>query len=462
MRSSHQSVRTTLVVLCVLVGVVLAGAVTVGPALASSGNSDDPASGSSATDLTSTTAEVSVLDHPDTVPADGQFELTVETIASAGTVVEFEFDTDVALSSSEAVSIEDDRVEFLDITASNSTYTITVDVLGGDDGDMGTISAWVNAESEADAATVETSTVTLDAEAIDRVALEPTETTTIGVGEEVQFTATAYTAFDDPIESNTTAFSWENATADGLFSQTSPGTYEVTATFDGTQSAPTTVIVEDSADDDDDNGGAGGGGSGGGSGAGGGSGGDTGGSDGGSDPEAGDDSEELPGIDDFADSETANVSVDTTSLSVSPSTVETGQDVQITIPLENTGAEFSQETVSVRAAGEVLVSDQVRLSAVSVRDVVLTHRFTEPGEYELSVDVTSVSDTPTSIGSVTVEEASDATESETVGDQIDTDTVSADDQSDSEPAFEDEVPGFGVGITLVSLLVSLIVLARRS
>lgn len=49
----------------------------------------------------------------------------------------------------------------------------------------------------------------------------------------------------------------------------------------------------------------------------------------------------------------------------------------------------------------------------------------------------------------------------TVDDQADTDTDSADDQSASGSAFEDEVPGFGVGITLVSLLVSLVVLIRR-
>ncbi len=92
------------------------------------------------------------LEHPANVSPDGRFNVTVETEDSAGTIVEFDpSGFDVELASDDAVTVENNRVEFLDVTAGNSTYTITADVIGGSDGDTGDIAAWTNAEQRAEA-----------------------------------------------------------------------------------------------------------------------------------------------------------------------------------------------------------------------------------------------------------------------------------------------------------------------
>lgn len=96
--------------------------------------------------------EVVAVSHPPTVSPDGEFEVVVETEHSAGTVVAFDTDAfAVNLSSDDAVTAEDNRVEFLDPTATDSTYTIDVDVDGGTESDVGNITAWVN-EAGRDAA----------------------------------------------------------------------------------------------------------------------------------------------------------------------------------------------------------------------------------------------------------------------------------------------------------------------
>ena len=103
------------------------------------------------------------LDHPESVPDDGQFDVTVETANSAGTVVEFDTDdTTIDVSSEDAVQIVENRVEFLDTSAGDSAYTITVDVSDTDtDGEID-IAAWVNAELREDADDEATGTVAID------------------------------------------------------------------------------------------------------------------------------------------------------------------------------------------------------------------------------------------------------------------------------------------------------------
>ena len=103
------------------------------------------------------------LDHPESVPDDGQFDVTVETANSAGTVVEFDTDdTTIDVSSEDAVQIVENRVEFLDTSAGDSAYTITVDVSDTDtDGEID-IATWVNAELREDADDEATGTVAID------------------------------------------------------------------------------------------------------------------------------------------------------------------------------------------------------------------------------------------------------------------------------------------------------------
>ena len=92
--------------------------------------------------------EVTSLEHQNTVRPSGEFTVTVETRNSAATVVEFSPDGfDVELSSDDAVSIEENRVEFVDTSSGDSVYEIDVNVIGGSSGGTAEIEAWVNAEN---------------------------------------------------------------------------------------------------------------------------------------------------------------------------------------------------------------------------------------------------------------------------------------------------------------------------
>lgn len=112
---------------------------------------------------TDTPGAVESLEHPETIPSDGQFQVTVETVESAGTVVEIDPDGfDVELASDDAVRIDDGRAEFVDVNAGNSTYTLNVSVSGGKDGDTADIDAWVNGQTRTDAEDTASSTVTVE------------------------------------------------------------------------------------------------------------------------------------------------------------------------------------------------------------------------------------------------------------------------------------------------------------
>lgn len=119
---------------------------------------------SSTATLTDTDGTVVSLDHPETVSPDGGFEVVVETTASAGTVLAVDpdgFAVNVSTDAADAVRITAERIEFLDVSAGGSTYTIAVDVDGGTNGDTAAITAWVNAETQADADATATSSIEL-------------------------------------------------------------------------------------------------------------------------------------------------------------------------------------------------------------------------------------------------------------------------------------------------------------
>lgn len=139
--------RSTLLLVSVALLIVLtAGVMSIPVAAESTGTEAEP-------------DEIEV-DHPDAVGSDGEFEITVQTINSAGTVVEIEPNGfDVELISDAAVQIDDNRVEFLDPAVDNSSYTIIVDVEGGTANDTVEIVTWMNAEHQEAAAHVTTSSV---------------------------------------------------------------------------------------------------------------------------------------------------------------------------------------------------------------------------------------------------------------------------------------------------------------
>ena len=106
-------------------------------------------------------ATISSIDHDQTVAPDGSFEITVETTDSAGTTVVVEPEGfDLSLSS-ESGTVDDNEVQFLDVSADDSTHTVTVSIIGGEDGASAEIAAWVNADERGDADDVATSTISV-------------------------------------------------------------------------------------------------------------------------------------------------------------------------------------------------------------------------------------------------------------------------------------------------------------
>ena len=137
----------TLVVVLLVVGIGALGW-AVQPGVAT-----QPPAGSEAT--------VVSIDHDETVPPDGSFEITVETSNSAGTTVAVEptgFDVDI---SSDSGTVDGNQIRFLDVSGGDSTHTVTVDIIGGEDGASAEIAAWVNAGDRSDADDVATSTINL-------------------------------------------------------------------------------------------------------------------------------------------------------------------------------------------------------------------------------------------------------------------------------------------------------------
>lgn len=102
------------------------------------------------------------LTHPEPVSVDEEFEISVETTDSIGTVVEVDTeDFNIALNSEseEKVDTGDNRIEFLDPHANESNYTVSVEVEDSTTGDSAEIVAWVDAEDQTDAETVSTSKI---------------------------------------------------------------------------------------------------------------------------------------------------------------------------------------------------------------------------------------------------------------------------------------------------------------
>jgi len=91
-----------------------------------------------------------------------------------------------------------------------------------------------------------TAETTLDVEIgdVDYVEIEPKEEVTVSAGEELEFDAWAYDEQGNLITDYFAEFVWENTTSMGVFIEGDTGKYEVTASYDGVTSEPTTVTVE--------------------------------------------------------------------------------------------------------------------------------------------------------------------------------------------------------------------------
>lgn len=79
---------------------------------------------------------------------------------------------------------------------------------------------------------------------IETVAISPSENQTITAGEIVDFNASAYDEYGNMISDDDAEFTWENTNSTGIFSLTTVGVYNVTATYEGIESTAITVTVE--------------------------------------------------------------------------------------------------------------------------------------------------------------------------------------------------------------------------
>lgn len=99
------------------------------------------------------------ISHEQTVDSGGSAEITVKTSNSAGTTLTVEPEGfQVELSSSDG-RIENNRVQFLDVSNGDSTHTVEVNIVGGENGDTAKITSWVNADDKTGATDVSMSTI---------------------------------------------------------------------------------------------------------------------------------------------------------------------------------------------------------------------------------------------------------------------------------------------------------------
>ncbi|MFW6064792.1 MAG: InlB B-repeat-containing protein [Candidatus Natronoplasma sp.] len=90
--------------------------------------------------------------------------------------------------------------------------------------------------------TSENTTVAVEPADVDYVEIDPEEDQVIEAGDEVVFKAEAFDAYDNSITDDYRDFEWENASR-GVFYLETVGEYNVTATYEGVTSEPTTVRV---------------------------------------------------------------------------------------------------------------------------------------------------------------------------------------------------------------------------
>ncbi len=140
---------------------------------------------------------------------------------------------------------------------------------------------------------------------------------------------------------------------------------------------------------------------------------------------------------------------------VGTTAAETGETVTFTLGLSNAGGAAAAETVTVMANGEAIAETDVRLVSGSDTLVELDYVFTEPGEYEITIE----SET---LGTVTVDTVTvtgDPIEDDDPAVADDSEMPVGDEQADDET---DTVPGFGVIVAIVSLLAAGALGAQRA
>ena len=182
-----------------------------------------------------------------TVIAAGLDHFTINNIADdqvAGTGFDLvvtardEYENTVTNYSGQTISVSDsggtiDPTTTLAFAAGVSTTSVAVTLAGTD-----TITVTDGAH------TGNSNEFTVDHATVSSVIITPSGQQTITAGNTVQFSASAYDAYDNLITNTASDFIWTAATASGLFNTTTAGSYSVKAEYSSVSSSSVTVNVE--------------------------------------------------------------------------------------------------------------------------------------------------------------------------------------------------------------------------
>ncbi|MFH5798472.1 Ig-like domain-containing protein [Haladaptatus sp. CMAA 1911] len=154
-------------------------------------------------------------------------EPTENTTINAGDTITF---------NATAYDANDNIVEDADnaFTWTNSTGEGLFDITGA-----GTYAVTASLDDVA----ADPTTVTVDPSPVDSVEINPELDREITAGETVDFDATAYDEYGNVAETNDSEFTWSNTTDEGVFGNTTAGTYDVTAEHAKIVSNSTSVTV---------------------------------------------------------------------------------------------------------------------------------------------------------------------------------------------------------------------------
>lgn len=106
-----------------------------------------------------------------------------------------------------------------------------------------TVSDTYDIEASIDGVSADPVAVDVGPGPVDQIVIVPESVAPVEVGETVEFDATAWDEFDNVVADENEALSWSEASSDGVFDATEPGTHDVVAELDGVTTEPVTVTV---------------------------------------------------------------------------------------------------------------------------------------------------------------------------------------------------------------------------
>lgn len=146
--------------------------------------------------------------------------------------------------------------------------------------------------------------------------------------------------------------------------------------------------------------------------------------------------------------QTTDISI--TEAAVTTETIAAGESATITATITNDGTVEGKTTVTLRVDGESATDRQLIVDAGETTEATFEQTFEQPGEYTVSVDDVTA-------GTVSVEQADSETSEDTGGDQ----SESSGNSTDRPTITADDVPGFGVLVAVIAMLIAALLARRR-